>query len=107
MIKVGGGFNFGTGRFAAPISGVYDLQTDLTVRGPAGALYQFFMRTAGGDITQELGNVSPDGYAHINMSATVNTAVSGSLYWVTVYSPSSLTIDGYRSSFSGHIVFPN
>jgi hypothetical protein len=101
----GGGYSTANFQFTPPSPGVYHLSTYLSIQGSPGAVLQVWIDGPGSWFARSVGSIPSTGSLIVNLSSTVNSAITPGPYTVKVYSNSPLTIQPYDSGFSGFKVY--
>jgi hypothetical protein len=101
----GGGYIPSSGKFVAPITGVYQFNTHLLIGGPSGAVVQVFFRDAAGFILQARSAISVSGEINFDLPVTVKLN-GGSPVWIQIVcSSATIYVKRYESTFSGHLIY--
>ncbi|CAN5255352.1 hypothetical protein BH09BAC5_BH09BAC5_04610 [soil metagenome] len=104
----GNGYDTTTNIFTPPVSGVYHLGCYVSYSNAnPGDPIQLFLRSSGGWVARGVDYVGQMGTGIIQLDATINSAVTGGVYWVEIYSPNGLQVLKYDSGFSGVLIYKN
>jgi len=101
----GGGYIPSSGKFVAPITGVYQFNTHLLIGGPSGANVQVFFRDAAGKILEARSAITVSGEINFDLPVTVKLN-GGSSVWIQIFTSSAtIYVRRYESTFSGHLIY--
>ncbi len=101
----GGGYIPSSGKFVAPVTGVYQFNTHLLIGGPSGANVQVFFRDAAGKILEARSAITVSGEINFDLPVTVKLNV-GSSVWIQIFTSSAtIYVKRYESTFSGHLIY--
>ena len=101
----GGGYIPSSGKFVAPVTGVYQFNTHLLIGGPSGANVQVFFRDAAGKILEARSAITVSGEINFDLPVTVKLN-GGSSVWIQIFTSSAtIYVKRYESTFSGHLIY--